>query len=547
MAGLLSGSDVYGGSAGELNREVALLVNGSHGSMRHEAHDAIANMLSYVVSKTADAQEFFVLDLEGNILVSTTPRHDGMSQADEPYFVRGSSNTYAQPVSKSDLADTSVITIATPLFNRGGIRVAVVAAVLNLERLDRIVLQQTGLGESGETYLVGTDGRFVHARLVNEYPDPISSPGIDAALRQQDGRGLYENYAGATVIGVYRWLPRVGGALLAEMSQDEAFAPARRLALSISLIGLAVAALLGVGIYGVSRRIARPILAITDTAAAVKAGDLTREAPVTTNDEVGTLARTFNDMTTQFRGTLEELQASQRRLVAAQDEERRKLERNIHDAAGRPCREVASCAGARDEGRREDCGAPRPASGRRAVCARGSSRPRPRDLPTAAGRPGLAGGARGASPKVAPTGRGRIRRRFPVRARGRGGDLLLGARGAPECGEVRGSIARHGAPRSRRRVRDLQGRGRRTGVRPRRNGPWEWTPGHGGSALGARRRDRDQLEAGRRNCRHRTDTSGIGAGRLSRWPRPARPGARPSDRFMSGALAGVSRWWPDRC
>lgn len=333
VAGLLSGSKVYGGSAGELNREVKTLVNRAQGPKQQGAHDAISKMLSYVVSKTADAQEFFILDLQGNILVSTTSRHEGMPQVKAPYFERGSSNTYVQPVSRSDLADTAVITIATPLFDRGGVRVAVVGAVLNLERLDRIVLQQTGLGESGETYLVGADGRFANPRMSNQYPDPVSSQGIDAALKQQNGRGLYEDYTGTPVIGVYMWLPRAGGALLAEMSQAEAFAPARQLALTISLIGLVVVALLGIGIYGISRRIAKPILAITDTAIAVTDGDLTREVPITSHDEVGTLARAFNHMTARLRGTLEELRASQRRLVTAQDAERRKLERNIHDGA----------------------------------------------------------------------------------------------------------------------------------------------------------------------------------------------------------------------
>jgi nitrate/nitrite-specific signal transduction histidine kinase len=84
--------------------------------------------------------------------------------------------------------------------------------------------------------------------------------------------------------------------------------PARQLALVIGLIGLAVVAVLGLGIYGISRRIARPILAITDTATAVSAGDLTREAPVTTNDEVGTLAVAFNEMTSQLRENVETLE-----------------------------------------------------------------------------------------------------------------------------------------------------------------------------------------------------------------------------------------------
>ena len=66
--------------------------------------------------------------------------------------------------------------------------------------------------------------------------------------------------------------------------------------------------LLGIGTYILSRRIARPILAITETATAVTAGDLTREAPVTTNDEVGVLATAFNTMTAELRETLEGLE-----------------------------------------------------------------------------------------------------------------------------------------------------------------------------------------------------------------------------------------------
>ncbi len=307
VAGLLGGYET-GGAVEGLNEEVERLVGGATGPQGRQAHDAVESILTYVVSKTADAQEFLVLDLDGTILESTVDEHEGLSQADEAYFVEGSSNTYVQPVSTTDLSDAPVITIATPLFDRGGQRIAVVAAVLNLERLDRIVLQQTGLGVTGETYLVGTDGRFVHARLLNEYPDPVTSEGIEAGLDQQEGEGLYANYDGEPVLGAYHWLPEVGAALLAEIGQAEAFLPARQLAITIGLIGLAVVALLSVGTYVLSRRIAKPILAITDTAAAVTAGDLTREAPVMTDDEVGDLAESFNTMTAQLRDTLEGLE-----------------------------------------------------------------------------------------------------------------------------------------------------------------------------------------------------------------------------------------------
>jgi signal transduction histidine kinase len=331
VAGLMGGyetSEVLG----PFNERVADLLT-EDGLDDPASHDAAQKLLDVVVTKTADAQEFLVLDLSGNIVVSTVPQHEGLSQADQPWFAEGSSNTFVHPVSESELSDAPVITIATPLFDSTGQRIGVMAATLNLERLDRIVLERTGLGDSGETYIVGTDGRFVHARLLGEYPDPVTSEGIERAIAQHEGRGLYENYDGEAVIGVYHWLPEVGAAQMAEMSQDEAFRPARELSLTIGLVGVVVVASVAIGIYFVSRRIARPILAITDTAAAVTAGDLSREAPVSSRDEVGTLARAFNTMTSRLRGTLDELRASQRRLVAAQDDERRKLERNIHDGA----------------------------------------------------------------------------------------------------------------------------------------------------------------------------------------------------------------------
>ncbi len=308
VAGLLGGFEA--GSSSGLGGDVKeVLARAPGDAQAGAARASVQSVLKYVVSQTADAQEFLVLDLDGRVVVSTVRAHERRSQATEEYFTRGSSGTYVQPLARSSLSGKSTITVATPLFDRDGLRIGVVAANLNLERLDRIVLPAAGLGQTGESYLVGKDGRFVHARLsTGEYARGVSSTAIDGALRGAQGRGLYESYAGVPVIGVYSWLDEVRAGLVAEQSQDAAFAPARRLALTLAGIGLAVAALLGVGIYLASRRIARPVLAITDTAAAVAAGDLTREAPVTTRDEVGTLAVAFNTMTSRLRETLEGLE-----------------------------------------------------------------------------------------------------------------------------------------------------------------------------------------------------------------------------------------------
>jgi PAS domain S-box-containing protein len=308
VAGLLGGYEL--GAAQGLGAQTSdLLSRPPAAARKSDAHDAVVAALKYTVSQTADAEEFLVLDLDGHVVASTTPDHEDLSQTTQEYFRRGSSATWVEPVSFSVLTRQPTITIATPLFDRDGQRVAVVAANLNLQRIDRIVLQQTGLGDTGETYVVGPDHRFVHAALSKgEFANGVSSRAIDAALAKQEGRSLYESYRGTPVIGVYRWVEEIGVAMVAEQSQREAFAPARRLAFTIGGIGLLVVGLLALGIYAASRRIARPILAITETATAVRAGDLTREAPVTTEDEVGVLAGAFNDMTAELRETLEGLE-----------------------------------------------------------------------------------------------------------------------------------------------------------------------------------------------------------------------------------------------
>jgi signal transduction histidine kinase/HAMP domain-containing protein/ActR/RegA family two-component response regulator len=136
----------------------------------------------------------------------------------------------------------------------------------------------------------------------------VHSRAIDLGLKGGDGHALYTDYRGVPVIGAYSWLAEPGAVLVAEMSQSSAFAPARTLGLTIGGFGLLVVLLLGIGTYALSRRIAKPILAITDAATAVTAGDLTREAPVTTHDEVGVLAAAFNTMTSELRETLEGLE-----------------------------------------------------------------------------------------------------------------------------------------------------------------------------------------------------------------------------------------------
>jgi nitrogen-specific signal transduction histidine kinase/HAMP domain-containing protein len=79
----------------------------------------------------------------------------------------------------------------------------------------------------------------------------------------------------------------------------------------VLLVALGVAAVAG---YGLSRRLIKPLEALTAEVDAIAAGDLARRVQVDGHDEIARLGERFNAMATRLQSTLVELQAHRDRL-----------------------------------------------------------------------------------------------------------------------------------------------------------------------------------------------------------------------------------------
>lgn len=207
------------------------------------------------------------------------------------------------------------MSVATTLLDEQGVKMGAVTVDFNLDDIDTLIRDNTGLGETGKTYLIGKAGTkniFIAGQEIEPnspaFEQGIHSKGIDQAINQQSGFGTYKNYAGVPVVGVYGWLPSQNLALIAEIDQSMAFAPADRLATNILILGFTSSGVLLIAIYLFSRQITRPIAAISETAAKLAEGDLNQTAPVMTDDEVGVLAQTFNKMAKQLKSSFEVLE-----------------------------------------------------------------------------------------------------------------------------------------------------------------------------------------------------------------------------------------------
>ena len=140
------------------------------------------------------------------------------------------------------------------------------AANVSLSALDTIVGDLTGLGDTGEVYLVDTSKRFLSAAGfgTEDFPEAVSSEGIDSAVGGQSGSGQYKNYATVSVVGIYRWLPYREIALVAEIQTSEVFASARRLGFFVLGAGLGVVALIILGWYLIARQMRKSAITVRD-------------------------------------------------------------------------------------------------------------------------------------------------------------------------------------------------------------------------------------------------------------------------------------------
>ncbi|MDO8682675.1 MAG: histidine kinase [Armatimonadota bacterium] len=121
--------------------------------------------------------------------------------------------------------------------------------------------------------------------------------------------------------------------------------------LMIGMLSILVVALLIS--YGIAALFVRPILDLRNAAQALGSGDFRSRARVWWNDEVGYLAMTFNDMAARLQSLYASLQKKEkaqakllRAIISAQEEERKRIARELHDETSQSLASVNVALGA---------------------------------------------------------------------------------------------------------------------------------------------------------------------------------------------------------
>jgi len=264
------------------------------------ARDALSAQLNALLAQDPTFYRLVILDNEGQILVSTDTSDSPTEQMITPDPESAACRRSIAPGPINDATLLVSQSIAGP--ENGDETLSTLIGWLDPCDLVRTMQTVSGLGETGEIYLVDAEGTMLSQGR------KVTSPGIEIALSGEYGEGLYENYAGVPVIGVYRWMPDLGLALVAEQAQEEAFATTDNITAAVVGATLAVALATAVIAAVVTRQITRPIVQLTESALNIAEGDMEQHVPVTSRDEIGILAYVFNRMAAELKALYDDLE-----------------------------------------------------------------------------------------------------------------------------------------------------------------------------------------------------------------------------------------------
>jgi len=235
--------------------------------------------------------------------------------------------------------------VASPVW-RSGARIGVLAIQVSITEIDRVMSgEMQGLGATGQAYLVGADGflrsdlRFREAAetavlSVKARPE-IAALARSEAGTEAGGQSVYGR-PGATVLRSHK-RPRIEGldwGVFVEIDEAEAFAPVFEMRRRILLSGLLIAGVFLIAAAWLARSVTRPVIALRESVRRLAARDFQTRVDLDSNDELGELAAAFNRMAHELERTTvskEELEKLAGKLIHAQEEERRKIARELHD------------------------------------------------------------------------------------------------------------------------------------------------------------------------------------------------------------------------
>ncbi|MGC1378595.1 MAG: GAF domain-containing protein, partial [Anaerolineales bacterium] len=262
--------------------------------------DSRGRQLAHVarVSQTLSTQ--FIAHLQGDALTQTL-----------------AGQRYISPVYIDDVTSEPLIAIAVPAKDVLGDFQGTLVAEVDLKFMWDLV-EQIKVGQSGYAYVVDEQGKLIafedtsrvlageNVKKIGEVQEFVDDPS--AASDKTPGVVVYNGLLGTPVFGTFVPLGTPKWAVVIELPFMEVALP-RFYGMAIGFVViLVIAGLMGLLGLFMARRLAAPLVDLSNTATQVAQGDLAVQAKIAGAAEIVQVATTFNTVTSSFREVIDLLE-----------------------------------------------------------------------------------------------------------------------------------------------------------------------------------------------------------------------------------------------
>lgn len=292
--------------------------------------EKIDNRLARTLEADPQIYESFILNSKGIIVASSDPTKEGLDRSQDAYFTEAKNKVFFKDVYFSDVVNKVTYSISSPIIDDGGMFLGVSVLRYLPNTLFSIVQEDVGLGKTEESFLINKDKFFItpsktlgdsvilkqkvetknSENCFNKeemrYVEKNSYSGLVAALGSQVTEA--KDYRGVEVMATHSYIPETGWCLITKADRQDLLYfryPLSYFNASILLFCLVIFILMGMYI---SRRISDPISKLIIGAKQIEQGDLEYRVGLDSDDEIGTLSRSFDKMVESMKKAQSEIQ-----------------------------------------------------------------------------------------------------------------------------------------------------------------------------------------------------------------------------------------------
>jgi len=230
------------------------------------------------------------------------------THSSENLFKNAKDSVFFSQIHVSEATQDTIITIAVPI-QQQDITKAVLAIDYKMSDIYHLLKLQQGFGKTDEAYLVNQNGfmvspsRFKEKTFLKQKTHLISNVKESKNIRLKNLPDVYTNYLDYEVFSNSIIIPRLHSTLFNEISLEEAYRPVNIVSHILSWIFFLLFVVVILDISIAVRWIIKPIKLLRKSVRQIEKGKLDVKIKLNSKDEIGDLARSFEQMREKINKT----------------------------------------------------------------------------------------------------------------------------------------------------------------------------------------------------------------------------------------------------